>query len=133
MQQGPGIRNICCIRIPNVGAFALLFWLMGTAVAWAEPQLEASFPVAGTTVTEPPEELILQFDEPVEQAEGTRYSLMQETGEEHTIEARVLTDAPSREIRVPLPTLEPGRYEFRWHIVTGEEGELLGSLEFTLR
>lgn len=108
---------------------SLLFLVSGEFPASAHAQLRSATPAAGSTVTSPPAEVLVNFSEPLEAAFSTviiRDAVGKRVDE---IDARV--DSKDRKaMRVSLPPLTKGIYIVEWRALTTDTHRTEGAFIF---
>lgn len=108
---------------------SLLFLVSGEFPASAHAQLRSATPAAGSTVTSPPAEVLVNFSEPLEAAFSTvivRDAVGKRVDE---IDARV--DSKDRKaMRVSLPPLTKGIYIVEWRALTTDTHRTQGAFIF---
>jgi len=105
---------------------AVLLSLAAT-VALAHAHLKKSVPADGGVVATSPASVMLTFSE---QARLTACWIQKADGPKQKISG--LPSAPSAEISVPLPRLEPGTYVLSWKVVGDDTHIVPGQIHFTV-
>jgi copper resistance protein C len=107
---------------------ALVLALAGTAAAHS--LLLESVPAADATLTTPPRELMLRFNNRIEKS-LSRVRLRDAGGADHPL---VLTvdAAPADRLIASLPALAPGRWRVEWQVLSTDGHVVSGRFEFTL-
>jgi methionine-rich copper-binding protein CopC len=106
--------------------------MLAAASAFAHAKLHDSTPADGATVTSPPAELRLRYDEPVEAA----LSSVKLTGPADAAVAteKVAADkADPKTLVLPLPRLAPGAYRAEWTTVGHDGHRTKGEIRFTVK
>lgn len=109
-------RSLRLLRLvlPVVGLAAPM------ASAAAHPRLEKATPAADSRLSEPPKQLALTFNEPLDLA-LTRVTLLRGT-EAVRLDSLRLGPTDDRTVIAAIPSaLAPGRYTVKWQ-VTGDDG-----------
>ena len=106
--------------------------LMGQASAWAHATLQEAIPARDAELATPPKEIILRFNEKLEPAFSQARLLA--AGGMPVGAGRAAIDAGDPALmKLPLPTLKPGRYRVEY-IVVGRDGHRRkGDYSFTLK
>ncbi len=103
--------------------------LSRTAQAHALPRSEA--PSAGSTLAQPPAEVVITFSEPIE----PRFSTLQVvdvTGARVDTNAAQTAADDARLYRTALKKLPPGIYKVIWHVTSVDTHKTEGSYSFTV-
>ena len=101
------------------------------AVAEAHAKLTRAAPVAGSTVTQSPERIVLEFSESVE-AEFSRVSVVDADGREMTKGKLELVPGRKDAMAVALLPLLPGPYKVMWRMVSTDTHVTKGSYTFNV-
>lgn len=114
---------------------SLALWLMVSALlatapaAYGHGALESSSPAAGSQLTHAPEEIVLEFGEPIS-AQGTSVALVEDDDTERPTGDIVVDDVVAT---VPLrDDLPDGRYELRWSVRFLDGAESAGTVRFSV-
>lgn len=108
---------------------SLLFLVSGEFPASAHAQLRSATPAAGSTVTSPPAEVLVNFSEPLEAAFSTVIVRDAVGKRVDKIDARV--DSKDRKaMRVSLPPLTKGIYIVEWRALTTDTHRTEGAFIF---
>lgn len=103
--------------------------LMLPALALAHTELTASDPTDGSTVTDPPSEVVLTFEGEV--GEGSSFEVTGPDGEPAG-EGEVDLDVVDRNVlRGEVTVSEPGVYRVAWSVVGEDEHPVEGEVTFT--
>jgi len=105
--------------------------LLGTTgAAAAHSLLLESAPAAGATLTAPPREVMLRFNNRIEKT-LCRVRLLDGSGGTHPL---VLTAgaAPADRLTAAVPPLTPGRWRVEWQVLSTDGHVVSGRFEFTL-
>lgn len=114
-------------------------WLAGLAgLAWLLPlwplpatahaHLEQAEPADGAILTVAPAQFVLRFSEA---AQLTAVSLQRE-GESQVRKLGPLSHEPAAQISLPVPPLDPGRYELRYRLISADGHVMAGGVHFTI-
>lgn len=104
--------------------------LTGASPAAAHADLLVSIPSASAILERAPEEIVLEFSEPVTTIEGS-IELYAETGIPVDIgEAEVTTGDPSRVVAADVPELEAGQYVAAWRVLSADGHRAEGAFSF---
>jgi len=110
---------------------AALLFAATLAPAFAHGTLETASPKNGATLSTPPSEIRLKFNEPLEPM-FTSLKLFGPSGQEvPTAEKAHVEDGKTVVLR--LPTLAPGGYKAQWMSVGRDGHHLHGELAFTVK
>lgn len=121
-------RAVTCVVLLLVIGVA---GLRGTATpAWAHAQLVHTDPGDGETVAEPPEEVIVGFDEPVTGELGA-IRVFERSGEQVDAGDAGPGAEPS-ELRVSLPEPEDGTYVVAWRAISADGHPVRGAFLFSV-
>lgn len=112
--------------IPFVIATLLL--LLDTGPALAHAHLRGSNPANHSTLSQAPDHLRLQFNEPVRLT-----ALSLEAGGGAPSKLGPLPTVAAAEFSIPLPALAPGGYTVRWRAASDDGHIMSDSLSFTVR
>jgi methionine-rich copper-binding protein CopC len=104
------------------GAFA--------ARAWAHAFPSGEEPKVGSTVNTPPTEVVIKFDNPIEQL-FAQLKVTDDTGDDVTAGPPVRS-ADKLELKVPLKPLKPGDYHVKWRVVAEDGHGTEGGYLFTV-
>lgn len=107
-------------------AGALVLSLAAT-VALAHAHLKSAIPANGAVVSTPPANVVLTFSEP---AHLTACWIQKGSEEKQKITA--LPTAPSQQISIPLPQLQPGSYVLSWRVMGDDTHVVPGQIQFTV-
>ena len=106
--------------------FALAGLALATANANAHTHLKSSVPAEGSVVNAAPASIVLKFSEATH---VTALTLQKDGGAEQKL---TLPSAPTAELTVPTPNLEPGKYVVNYRVV-GDDGHVMsGKVQFTV-
>ena len=105
--------------------------LVGLAAsAGAHSLLLESVPAPGATLTAPPRELILRFNNRVEKS-LSRVRLVDSRGADHPLVVTVAGGQADR-LTAAVPSLEPGRWRVEWQVLSTDGHVVSGRFVFTL-
>jgi methionine-rich copper-binding protein CopC len=111
----------------SVATIFVALLTLATQAALAHTHLKSSSPVDGSTVTTPPKQLTLTFED---FTQVTAVSIAGKDGKAKTLE--VPAAGPSKTATVALPALKAGDYLVRWR-AAGHDGHVMsGQLKFTV-
>jgi methionine-rich copper-binding protein CopC len=117
------------VRRPWLAAF--LGVLVVAAPAAAHSLLLESVPAAGATLSAPPAQLMLRFNNRVEKA-LSRLRLIDERGAEQPL-AIAVAGGPADRLTAPVPALAPGRWRVEWQVLSTDGHVVSGRFDFTVR
>ncbi len=103
----------------------------GVSAAFAHAHLTTAAPAPGSTVTPPPTEVAITFDEEVE----PKYCTIRVTdahGARVDAGAAHLIDGDRLHLAVPLKPLAGGAYKVVWHATSTDAHKTQGSFAFTV-
>lgn len=110
-------------------AFALAtLVLLNAGPALAHAHLHGSTPANRSTVSQAPDHLLLQFNEPVRLT-----ALNLQAGGGTRSKLGPLPAAARKEFSIPLPALAPGAYTVRWRVASDDGHIMSDTLTFTIR
>lgn len=110
---------------------ALVLFLGLATPVLAHARLLRAVPADGSHLPEPPKQLRLVFNSLVETRFG-RFSLRPETGPAIALSLPAQKTRVTRELVLPLPPLDPGRYTLTWSVVARDSHRVDGTLSFTV-
>ncbi|RPH81749.1 MAG: copper resistance protein CopC [Candidatus Rokuibacteriota bacterium] len=135
--QAGGLRGL---RRPRARRLALISpwrWLLaaGLVLAVATPSaahslLLESVPPAGATLTTPPRELMLRFNNRIEKS-LSRVRLLDERGSAQPLAVPV-TGGTADRLTAVVPPLAPGRWRVEWQVLSMDGHVVAGRFEFLL-
>ena len=99
--------------------------------AFAHASVESASPRNGATLSSPPPEIRLRFNEPLEPT-FTSIKLFGPSGQEVTAVEKVRVE-DGRIVVLPLPTLSSGAYKAEWMSVGHDGHHVHGTLAFTVK
>jgi methionine-rich copper-binding protein CopC len=106
--------------------------LTGVSVAKAHAFLDKAVPAVGAVVSVPPREIRLTFTEGIEPAfSGIELS----TAEDQSIKtpAAATDRINNTQLVLQVPSLAPGRYRVRWHVVSTDTHRSEGDYVFEVK
>ena len=98
--------------------------------AWAHAFPSGEEPKVGSTVTTPPAQVVIKFDNPIEQL-FAKLQVTDDSGHDVTSGNPVRSD-DKLSIAVPLKPLPPGDYHVKWSVVAADGHRTEGSYMFTI-
>lgn len=105
--------------------------LVGLAApAGAHSLLLESVPAPGATLTAPPRELMLRFNNRVEKS-LSRVRLVDSRGTEQPLVVTI-TGGPADRLTAAVPRLEPGRWRVEWQVLSTDGHVVSGRFTFSL-
>jgi copper resistance protein C len=113
------------VRI-SIGALSLLFLTVSAAVAHADASLANASPSVGSTMSAPPQEVILSFTERLEPA-FSKLTVIDANGTEVSQGKVQVNDAT---MRISLKPLNAGIYKVNWRAVSSDTHKVEGSFTF---
>jgi methionine-rich copper-binding protein CopC len=123
------MRAVRCLRVA-VAIISICCLLTGLAHAHAV--LKKASPAAGAVLRQAPAEVRLTFNENIE----PRFSQIDVTASKGgKIAAGPLAVDPQdrKQILVPLPALEPGRYKVKWRVLSVDSHKVQGEFTFEVK
>lgn len=112
-----------------IGAALLL--LAGSQPAFAHAQLRSAMPVAGSTVSSSPSEVLISFNEPLESAFSS--IVVRDAVGKRIDKLDAHLDGSNRAtMRVSLPSLSPGIYIVEWRALTADTHRTEGAFIFRI-
>ena len=115
---------------PLRGLFAAGLVLAAAGVAGAHSLLLESVPAAGATLTSPPPELTLRFNNRIEKS-LSRVRLVNGHGVDQPLVVTVGGGAADR-LTAAMPPLAPGRWRVEWQVLSTDGHVVYGRFEFQL-
>ena len=109
-----------------IGALSLLFFTVSTAVAHAHASLAHASPLAGSTMSEAPQEVVLTFTETLEPA----FSKLTVTDASGTEVSQGKPQVNDTAMRISLKPLNAGIYKVNWRAVSSDTHKIEGSFTF---
>ncbi|MCF2969790.1 copper resistance protein CopC/CopD [Synechococcus sp. Nb3U1] len=107
------------------GILCFLLWLAGIQPGWAHASLLATFPADGAVLAEPPAQIELRFNEPVQ---ITQLQVLSSTGQAVELgELAGSADAPQAPIGIRIPA---GSYIVSWRAISADSHPVSGSFVF---
>lgn len=116
--------------IRRVTLAALTAALIITSPAVAHSLLLESSPAAEATLTTPPAQLRLRFNNRIERR-LSRVTVLDERGTAHTLAIGV-ADGDADRLTATMPALAPGAYRVEWHVLSTDGHVVSGSFGFRL-
>ena len=113
-------------------ALAIAAALAGSPPAHAHAALKRSTPAAQATLDAAPREVVLTFDEPVEEA-FSAVTIRSASGKEVATARAHIDETDRTTLRLALPPLAPGAYAVRWVAVGHDGHRRTGDFGFTVR
>lgn len=102
------------------------------AAALAHAKLQTSTPADGATVTVPPTELRLTYNEPIEVSMST--VRITSAGDVAVATDKITADqANDKTLVQPLPKLAPGDYRVQWNTMGHDGHHTKGEIHFTVK
>jgi methionine-rich copper-binding protein CopC len=93
--------------------------------------LVSSAPAAGALLTETPREIRLSFNEQIE-SRFSRVIVRRRGG--NTVEVGPVSGSQKRtDLIVPVPPLQPGKYQVHWETTSSDSHRMQGDFEFEIR
>ena len=99
--------------------------------AFGHGTVESASPKNGATLSTPPSEIRLQFNEPIEQT-FTSVKVFGSSGKEVTTTEKARVEN-GKTVVLPLPVLPPGGYKAQWMSVGHDGHHVHGELTFTVK
>lgn len=112
--------------LAQLAVMLALFTCFFPSPALAHSRLLTSQPQSGEELTQPPREVILEFNTPIEPAFG-RIELRQQQWQALNITVHGKT------MRAALPRLPPGQHQLRWSIMSSDGHHQTGILRFSIQ
>jgi methionine-rich copper-binding protein CopC len=111
-----GLLAVALVSAPGaVGAHSLLL---------------ESVPASGATLTAPPRELTLRFNNRIERS-LSRVRLVDDRGADRPL-AITVDGGPADRLRAAVPSLGPGRWRVEWQVLSTDGHVVSGRFNFTL-
>jgi copper resistance protein C len=108
----------------------LLALSVGVTAASAHSFPEQETPAAGATLTEPPAQVIIKYDAPIEKLFAS-LEVLNSTGQNVAVgQPEVSPDG--WKLSVPVNKLPPGEYTVQWRVVCIDTHHTQGSYSFTV-
>jgi methionine-rich copper-binding protein CopC len=104
---------------------------MTPTAALSHAFLSEAVPLVGGTVPAPPKEIRLTFTEAIEPS-FSGIDLTTGDGRAIATGPAVVDPGNDRQLVLALPTLVPGRYRVRWHVVSVDTHRTEGEYSFTV-
>lgn len=118
-------------RAASVLLVVLLGLLSGVPTAAAHAQLKSSNPADGARLTSVPEQIRLEFSEPVDAGFAT-VSVLGPDGKSHWVAGKARADGAK--VSAPLRPLGPkGRYVIKYRVLSADGHPVSGSVTFSLQ
>ena len=102
--------------------------IAGEARAHSFP--EEQHPSAGQTLTEPPSEIWIKFDAPIEKL-FAKLQVLDADGKDHVVGAPEIS-SDGIELTSKVEAMKPGDYTVRWSVVCVDTHHTEGSYSFTI-
>ena len=99
-------------------------------VAFAHATPEAEDPRVGSTVTAPPQQVVIRFDAPIETL-FSKLDVLDSNGQSKA-EGAPQVNTETRTLTVRLRPLPPGEYTVKWSVVAKDGHRTEGSYTFTV-
>jgi methionine-rich copper-binding protein CopC len=115
------IRRVTLAALVTVGAIA--------SSAAAHSLLLESSPGADTTLTTPPAQLTLRFNNRIEKR-LSRITVLDEGGTARAL--AIAVDGGADRLTAPVPALAPGAYRVEWHVLSTDGHVVSGAFGFRL-
>src|SRR5215472_12367294 len=110
---------------------AIVFTLMVDALAASAHSFpEQESPAAGATLNEPPAQITIKYDAPIEQLFAS-LQVLNSAGQNETGGSPVVSRDGWR-LSVPVKNLPPGEYTVQWSVVCIDTHHTQGSYSFTV-
>ena len=107
---------------------ASVLGIVATASAHSFPQQEV--PPAGATLTDPPTEVTIKYDAPIEQLFAS-LEVLNSAGQNQAVGAPQVS-SDGWELSIPVNKLPPGEYTVQWRVVCIDTHHTQGSYSFTV-
>lgn len=111
-------------------AALLCFLTAGVVPVWAHSFPESEAPAAGQTVNEPPSEVRIKYDAPIEKL-FAQLAVIDSSGQNLAQGAPTVSD-DGYSLTVKLPRLKPGNYLVKWRVVGIDTHHTEGSYPFSV-
>jgi methionine-rich copper-binding protein CopC len=111
-------------------AAALLASVLAVQPAFAHAFLKTATPAVGSTVAQPPGQVVIDFTEGVEPQFST--IAVQDAGGADVAAGGVHLVGGNTHLAVPLKPLKPGAYKVVWHATAVDTHKTEGSFTFTV-
>jgi methionine-rich copper-binding protein CopC len=118
-------------RIPALLGGAVIVLIVGvTAAASAHSFPEQETPPAGATLTEPPTQVTIKYDAPIEKLFAS-LEVLNSAGQNETV-GKPEVSPDGWNLSVPVNKLPPGEYTVQWRVVCIDTHHTQGSYSFTV-
>jgi copper resistance protein C len=114
------------------GSAALVLFVALASHAYAHAQLIKAEPAQRATVTDPPKQVGLWFDEDVE-GDYARLSVMDSSGKPVTETKPVIAADDPKFLELALPALGPGKYTVKYRVLSVDGHVVEDSYDFTVQ
>jgi methionine-rich copper-binding protein CopC len=116
-------------RILNLPGVIILLLMVGfAAVAWAHSFPDEQSPSAGATLSEPPAQVTIKYDAPIEKLFAS-LEVLNSAGQNQAAGKPQVSD-DGWKLSVPLNKLSPGEYTVQWSVVCIDTHRTQGSYSF---
>lgn len=115
-----------------VAASAFAFAAIATATAQAHAKLESSEPQVGSTLSSPPKEIRLKFNEALEPA-FSKIKLIGPANAEVALPQAKIDAGDATTMSAPLPALRAGEYHVQWTTMTHDGHKAKGEFGFKVK
>jgi methionine-rich copper-binding protein CopC len=113
-----------------LGGTVLTFVVGASTTAWAHSFPEQESPPAGATLSEPPAQVTIKYDAPIEELFASLAVLNSAGQNEAAGKPEVSSDG--WKLSVTLNKLPPGEYTVQWSVVCIDTHHTQGSYSFTI-
>ncbi len=118
------------VRALTLPAAVVYSLLAGVLPASAHSFPEQESPPAGATLSQPPPEITIQYDVPIEKLFAS-LQVLNSAGQDE-VAGKPEVSADGSKLSVPVNKLAPGQYIVRWSVVCIDTHRTQGSYSFTV-
>ena len=117
-------------RAKLLGATVLTLVSTAVVTAWAHSFPEQESPLAGATLSEPPTQVSIKYDAPIEKLFAS-LRVINSAGRDQTASKPVVS-SDGWTLSVPVNQLPPGEYTVQWNVVCIDTHHTQGSYSFSV-
>jgi methionine-rich copper-binding protein CopC len=114
--------------LPGSTILALIVGVTAAASAHSFPEQET--PAAGATLNEPPSEVTIKYDAPIERLFAS-LEVLNSAGQNEAL-GKPEVSPDGWKLSIPVNKLQPGEYTVRWRVVCIDTHHTQGSYSFTV-
>jgi methionine-rich copper-binding protein CopC len=116
--------------MPLPGVILLTLIVSVTTAAWAHSFPEQETPSAGATLNEPPAQVIIKYDAPIEKLFAS-LKVLNSAGQ-NVAQGPPEVSPDGGNLAIPVNKLPPGEYTVQWSVVCIDTHHTQGSYSFTV-